>query len=772
MTFESNGGPEIATQTVNYNEKANKPADLDETCGSEATWYSDEKLTKPYDFDTVITRDITLYAKWDTQHKNGLTEVEAKKPTCEEAGNTHYWTCEDCGRYYSDEAGTKEITIDKTVLDALGHTPAKEHEKEQHQGDHATCTEPGTYIEIVRCARNNCGKIIYRGDGESVEPPLGHNWGDWVDQGDGTKIRTCLNGCGETQTDIADHEHILTKIEKVEPLCTSQGKQEHYKCDICGKLFWDEKAEQLIEDEGALGIPALGHDTKNCERVIVSETEPTCNTDGVKVQLKKCNRCKALVGTPEVITINALGHDWEMEYKEGRIEATCTEAGSFDADGRCNRCGLEIAFHGMEENPKGHILTEHEAVSPTCDTDGNSRYWTCDTCGKYFSDKGGLDEIEEADTIVAKLNRHEGGEPVQENRVDATTTSAGGYDEVVRCIYCGDVLSRKHVEIPQLQSDEYNINIKTSVEDSDEENGGSVETNVKGKGKKGNKYTITAKPRPGYEFLYWLTGGKTITRGTKYNLQVNANDSIETVEVEAVFAPALMPYGGGISLGKGETYDLAENAQFAGSVQPGVSWESADTGIATVDANGKIKAVAAGSTRVTGRLQDGTILGTFAVVVESGNQPDNSGSAVKVGDSVKYKSNTYKVTSVASKTVALTKAKNAKSVSVPATVVIKGETFKVTQINAKAFTGKKIKGVTVGKNVKTIKTSAFKGSKATKLVVKSKSLTKKSVKNSLKGSKIKTVKVKVGKKSVNKKYVKKYKKIFTKKNAGKKVTVK
>ena len=49
---------------------------------------------------------------------------------------------------------------------------------------------------------------------------------------------------------------------------------------------------------------------------------------------------------------------------------------------------------------------------------------------------------------------------------------------------------------------------------------------------------------------------------------------------------------------------------------------------------------------------------------------------------------------------------------------------------------------------------------------------RKSVKGSLKGSKIRNVKVKVGKKSVNRKYVKKYKKYFTKKNAGRKVSVK
>ena len=46
-----------------------------------------------------------------------------------------------------------------------------------------------------------------------------------------------------------------------------------------------------------------------------------------------------------------------------------------------------------------------------------------------------------------------------------------------------------------------------------------------------------------------------------------------------------------------------------------------------------------------------------------------------------------------------------------------------------------------------------------------------SVRGSLKGSKVRKVKVKVGKKKVNKQYAKKYKKIFTKKNAGKKVKV-
>ena len=96
----------------------------------------------------------------------------------------------------------------------------------------------------------------------------------------------------------------------------------------------------------------------------------------------------------------------------------------------------------------------------------------------------------------------------------------------------------------------------------------------------------------------------------------------------------------------------------------------------------------------------------------------------------------------------------------------------MTQINAKAFKGKKIRTVTIGKNVAKIKANAFKGSPATKLILKTKLLKKKTVKNALKGSKINTAQVKVGKKSANKKIKKAYKKFFTKKVLGRNVTLK
>ena len=147
------------------------------------------------------------------------------------------------------------------------------------------------------------------------------------------------------------------------------------------------------------------------------------------------------------------------------------------------------------------------------------------------------------------------------------------------------------------------------------------------------------------------------------------------------------------------------------------------------------------------------------------------------GKTYKAAGQTYKVTKVAAGTTAGTvtfiKAKNAKIVTVPATVKLAdSKTYTVNKVGAKAFTAKKVRSVTIGKNVAQLSIGAFSNSKATKMVIKTKLLKKAKVKGSLRGSKIKTVKVKVGSGSVNKKFVKKYKKMFTKKNAGRKVTVK
>ena len=64
VTFDSNGGTEVPPQTVLEGEKATKPADPTTLSDEFDGWYIDKNFDKEFDFNTPITGDMTLYAKW------------------------------------------------------------------------------------------------------------------------------------------------------------------------------------------------------------------------------------------------------------------------------------------------------------------------------------------------------------------------------------------------------------------------------------------------------------------------------------------------------------------------------------------------------------------------------------------------------------------------------------------------------------------------------------------------------------------------------------
>jgi len=64
VTFDSNGGTEVPPQTVLEGEKAIKPADPTTLSDEFDGWYIDKNFDKEFDFNTPISGDITLYAKW------------------------------------------------------------------------------------------------------------------------------------------------------------------------------------------------------------------------------------------------------------------------------------------------------------------------------------------------------------------------------------------------------------------------------------------------------------------------------------------------------------------------------------------------------------------------------------------------------------------------------------------------------------------------------------------------------------------------------------
>ena len=64
VTFVSNGGSEVVSQLVAEGGVAFRPEEPLRERYTFGGWYIDAALTKPFSFATVITSDITLYAKW------------------------------------------------------------------------------------------------------------------------------------------------------------------------------------------------------------------------------------------------------------------------------------------------------------------------------------------------------------------------------------------------------------------------------------------------------------------------------------------------------------------------------------------------------------------------------------------------------------------------------------------------------------------------------------------------------------------------------------
>lgn len=64
VAFDSNGGTEVATESVTAGSKVTEPTAPIKEGYIFAGWYTDADLTSVYDFEQTVTGNITLYAKW------------------------------------------------------------------------------------------------------------------------------------------------------------------------------------------------------------------------------------------------------------------------------------------------------------------------------------------------------------------------------------------------------------------------------------------------------------------------------------------------------------------------------------------------------------------------------------------------------------------------------------------------------------------------------------------------------------------------------------
>lgn len=149
----------------------------------------------------------------------------------------------------------------------------------------------------------------------------------------------------------------------------------------------------------------------------------TCTKDGVSRRI--CSICGAVEEKPVPATGHKFG-EWTTAKKP-----TCTESGI--STRKCSVCSTEET---MIVPSLGHSMTATAGKAATCTEAGNSAYWTCSRCHKFFSDAAGKTEIAKDSWVIAALGHDEATRAAV-----AATCYASGHEADTYCKRCGIVIT-------------------------------------------------------------------------------------------------------------------------------------------------------------------------------------------------------------------------------------------------------------------------------------------------------------------------------------------
>ncbi len=112
VTFNSNGGSAVESQTVKENGLVTKPTDPTKEGYTFSGWYLDLNDNDAYDFSTKVTKNITLYAKWSDGKPVSGDDDKKCTLTCD-AG---YKLNEDACKCEKDNTTTKTVKVKSVSL--------------------------------------------------------------------------------------------------------------------------------------------------------------------------------------------------------------------------------------------------------------------------------------------------------------------------------------------------------------------------------------------------------------------------------------------------------------------------------------------------------------------------------------------------------------------------------------------------------------------------------------------------------------------------------
>lgn len=402
-----------------------------------------------------------------------LTKTDAKAATCTEPGNSEYYTCGNCGKFFSDADGKTEIVKDSWVIKALDHDFTGAWVNTDAAGHYHKCTRCDATDTVIKHTFN--GKPCTEEDSCNVcgyvKAPGVHAWGTaeykWSDDYKSCTATVKCTNCEAVETDTA-----IIGIDTTPATCTVDGKTV-YTATFSSNLFTTQTKEVTIEKLGhTYGAPvwSWSEDGKTATATFTCTREgctaettghaqtvtatvsgkqnvaPTCTDKGTTTYTAKVTfEKKDYADTKDVQDIKALGHKLT---KTAAKAATCTEAGNSEYY-TCGTCGKffsdkdgknEIAKDSWVIAALGHKLTETPAVTPTCAAGGNNEYWTCSVCHKVFKADKTTETTVAKETLAKDPANHTGGTE-QRGAVAASCMTAGRTADIY-CKGCGEKLSK------------------------------------------------------------------------------------------------------------------------------------------------------------------------------------------------------------------------------------------------------------------------------------------------------------------------------------------
>ena len=392
------------------------------TCTSPAVYYQSCSTCGAQGTETFTNGEPLGhdYGAWTSNGDGTHKRVCAHDAAHTETENCHGGTatctekaiCEDCNAAYGELAA---------------HDFTAETAEEQYLKSAATCTEKAVYYKS--CAV--CGTSS-KGTADEATftsgKPLGHDYGAWTSNGDGTHTRVCAHDAAHTETEnchggtatctekaicedcnaaygeLAAHDFTAETAEEqyLKSAATCTEKAVYYKsCAVCGTSSKGTADEATFTS----GKP-LGHDYGAW----------TSNGDGTHTRTCTADGCSAGTQTENCIDAN-------KDHKCDICDHIISECADDNKDHKCDYCGKKLTEHSGgkatckdkakcevcgaeygELDAKNHAALKHfPAKAATKTAEGNIEYWYCEGCNQYFSDKDGTKEIKKADTVTAKL---------------------------------------------------------------------------------------------------------------------------------------------------------------------------------------------------------------------------------------------------------------------------------------------------------------------------------------------------------------------------------